>query len=76
MNVRLHASLRKYLPPGAVDDTVAVDLAPGASVADVIAQLGIPENHAKIAVVDGQQAELQTRLRDGQNLSLFPPLAG
>ncbi|GBD26072.1 hypothetical protein HRbin30_01399 [bacterium HR30] len=76
VQVRLHASLRKYLPPDALDDTVVVELKPGATVADAIAALRIPPNHAKIAVVDGKQSDLEAPLEEGQQLSLFPPLAG
>lgn len=76
VRVRLHASLRKYLPSGAAEDSVSLELQPGATVADAIAALGIPANHAKIAVVDGKQSDLQTSLQEGQEVSLFPPLAG
>ncbi len=74
--VRLHASLRKYLPPDAADDTVVVELEVGSTVAQAIAALGIPADHAKIAIVDGKQVEPDTGLQDGQQLSLYPPLAG
>lgn len=76
VHVKLHASLRKYLPAGALDDTVVLDLPPGARVGDVVAALGIPTNHAKIALVNGQQSDFDAVLQGGEQVSLFPPLAG
>lgn len=76
VHVKLHASLRKYLPPGALDDTVVLEFQPGATVADALKALRIPVSHAKIAVIDGQQVTMDAPLADGQHLSLFPPLAG
>jgi len=51
-------------------------LPPGARVGDVVAALGIPTNHAKIAVVNGQQSDFDAVLQGGEQVSLFPPLAG
>ncbi|GIW45793.1 MAG: hypothetical protein KatS3mg077_3075 [Candidatus Binatia bacterium] len=76
IRVKLHASLRKYLPRDAVEDTVLLELPAGATVAEAVSALGIPSGHAKIAMIDGAQADLGTVLQEGQQLSLFPPLAG
>ena len=73
--VQLHGSLRKYLPAGATNPAV-LDFGNSATVADVISRLGIPSNHSRIAVVDEQQLEPTSALRDGQELNLFPPLVG
>lgn len=76
VQVRLFASLRKYLPAGYAGDTLAVDVRDGATVTDVITALGMAPDHAKMIVSDNQQLELSSPLRDGQEVSLFPPLAG
>jgi sulfur-carrier protein len=76
VHCRLYASLRKYLPAGSAGDTVTVELADGATVADALAALGIPAHHARMAVSHNQQLELRAALRDEQELGLFPPLAG
>jgi sulfur carrier protein ThiS len=74
--VKLHAILRKYLPPDAVDYTAVVELPDGATVADAIAKLGIPPTHAKMLVSGDDYLEPDTVLRDGQEVNVFPPIAG
>lgn len=76
IEVKLFASLRKYLPAEARDDTVTVDVPEGATVAEIVSRLGIPNEHARMAVSGGKQVEILTPLIDGQQVSLFPPLAG
>ena len=76
VRVKLHAILRKFLPAGSEDNTAVVDVPDGATVADVIAKLGIPEKHAGMLVCGDDYLERDTRLADGQEFSIFPPLAG
>ncbi|MFN8641413.1 MAG: MoaD/ThiS family protein [Candidatus Binatia bacterium] len=76
VQVRLFASLRKYLPPGGGGDTVTVDVPEGATVGDLAAALGIPREHARMAVVAGEQLDLSARLPADVEVNLFPPLAG
>jgi molybdopterin synthase sulfur carrier subunit len=75
VNVRLFASLRRYQPKGQ-SAPVAVRLRQGAVVGDLIAALGIPAESTGIVVSDDQHLELTSPLRDGAEVSLFPPLAG
>lgn len=76
VRVKLHAILRKFLPAGSQDNTAVIDVPEGATVADVIARLGIPDKHAGMLVSGDDYLEPTTLLRDGQELSIFPPLAG
>ena len=76
ITVRLHGTLRKYAPPGAEGNLATIDVPAGSSIADVLTQLGIPPEHAKMAVVGGQQRDGTDILVDGNELQLFPPLAG
>ena len=48
----------------------------GATVLEVMRQLGVPDDVPCIPVVDGKRATAETVLRDGETLSLFPPLTG
>jgi hypothetical protein len=75
VTVKLHGSLRKYLPAGATSPAV-LDFSDRVTVADVVSRLGIPANHSRIAVVGEQQLEPTAVLCDGQELNLFPPLVG
>ncbi len=76
MRVRLHAGLRGYLPPGASDNVVEIDVPAGASAATVARALGIPEGFAGVAFAGGEKCEMTAALRPDDELDLFPPLAG
>ena len=76
VQVKLFATLRKYLPAGSAGDTLTVDVAEGATVGDLVAALGIPADHARMAVAAGEQLDLAARLPVGVEINLVPPLAG
>jgi len=40
VRVKLHAILRKFLPPGSEDNTAVLEVPDGSRVSDVIARLG------------------------------------
>jgi molybdopterin converting factor small subunit len=75
VRVKLFGALRKHLPAGAVGG-VELELSDGATVADVLAELGIPIEHAGMVVSNDEQLEKTAGVRDGQELSVFAPLAG
>jgi molybdopterin converting factor small subunit len=76
VHVKLFASLRKYMPAGSAAERVTVEVPAGASVRDAIAGLGIPPEHARMIVSRDVQLEPGTPLEDGQEINVFPPLAG
>ncbi|MBX3028153.1 MoaD/ThiS family protein [bacterium] len=76
VQVKLFATLRKYMPAGKAGDTVTVDVPEDATVGDLVARLGIPAEHARMAVAAGEQLDLAARLPPGVEINLFPPLAG
>ena len=76
VRVKLFASLRKYLPKGQATDTLTLELPDGAAVRDAIAALGIPAEHARMVVSQNEQLDVTAPLQDGQEINLFPPLAG
>ena len=55
---------------------MAVELHDGATVADAIARLAIPAGYAKMIVCGVDYLEPTSVLQDGQEVNLFPPLAG
>jgi sulfur carrier protein ThiS len=75
VTVKLHGALRKFAPADAGDGAM-VDLHEGASVADAIARLGIPPDHAGMIISGDDQIAPTSLLREGQEVSVFPPLAG
>jgi molybdopterin converting factor small subunit len=76
VTAKLFAQLRKHLPAGADPSGIPVELPDGATVGDLIDRLGFPRDHAGIIVSGDQHLEVGSRLKDGQEVSLFPPLAG
>jgi molybdopterin converting factor small subunit len=76
IEVALYATLTQYLPPGAQNRKAAIEVRDGATIREVMTQLGIPQNHPNMLLVNGKHAGDDTALRDGEVLSVFPPLAG
>jgi molybdopterin converting factor small subunit len=72
----MFATLADYLPTGAVGDSLPVELVDGATVGSVLRFLNIPAGIDYLTVVNGLDAPAEQTLRDGDVLSLFPPLAG
>ncbi len=76
VEVRLFATLQSYLPAGAHGDGVSLELPPGTTVRDVVESLKIPSDLACLTVVNGRDAESEQVLFPGDELAMFPPLAG
>ena len=76
VEVRLFATLQPYLPAGARGDSISLDLPAGATVRDVVESLRIPADIACLTVVNGREAALEQVLSPGDELAMFPPLAG
>jgi molybdopterin converting factor small subunit len=77
VEVRLFATLREYLPSGSSRTSTRLELPTGASIADVLARLGIPPAKAFLVLVNGlYEADKDRRLKDGCVLSIWPPVAG
>ena len=77
VEVRLFATLRKYLPAGSGRVSAQVEMAAGASIGDVLEKLGIPAAGVHLVLVNGQyEGDRKRALTDGCALSIWPPIAG
>jgi sulfur-carrier protein len=76
VEVRLFATLRPYLPPGAQGDAITFDMPEGATVRDVVELLKIPGEVDCLTVVNGRDATPELVLAPGDEVTMFPPLAG
>jgi molybdopterin converting factor small subunit len=74
VTVRLYGTLRRFLPAGT--DNAVLELHEGAAVAHAIAALRIPPQSAQMIISGENQLHPASLLHDGQEISLFPPLAG
>lgn len=74
LTVRLYATLPDLMPGRASE--VALDVPEGATVGDVIARLGIPGGIVRKVFVGGVAQDADFVLHDGDELGMFPPIAG
>ena len=76
VTVRLHATLRRQTPEG-YQNRLTVELAEGATVADLLQklELGLEPEHLLI-VTNRRRVEPEDRLADAMEIYLFPPISG
>jgi sulfur carrier protein ThiS len=58
------------------DERITIEASPGATVADLIRQVGLPECEFGIAVVNGNRELLSYRPMDGEMIELLPIISG
>ena len=75
VSVTLFADLRRFLPRG-VDGPQRYTVPEGATVADLLAAVGIEAREDVTAAVDGELAARDTALRDGADVMLLSPMEG
>ena len=75
VRVSLFADLRRFLPRGE-DGPQRLTLPAGATVADLLAAVGIPAADEVTAGLNGELAHRDTPLHDGDDLVLFSPMEG
>ena len=79
VEVKLYGVLRKKRPQGiggAPHHPFTVELSVGATVVELVQQLGIPKGTLNGAAVNGTAGDLTVALKDGDKINLFPPTAG
>jgi len=82
MNVtlKLYASLSDFLPPDAQQNQVRLELPEGATVGAVIERYRLPPKLTHLVLVNGAfvppEVRAVTSLRDGDQLAVWPPIAG
>lgn len=79
IELRLFGELREYLPPGASGKRPRVEVPDGLDVLGLIEHLGIPYEAGEGAIVvalNDEVADHHAPVRDGDVVSMFPPLAG
>jgi sulfur-carrier protein len=72
IDLKLFATLQKFAPQASGAHVVEA----GTSVRDLVQQLGIPETKAKLIFINSFKATLDSILKDGDRLGIFPPVGG
>lgn len=75
VTVTLFADLRRHLPRGA-EGPQRYEIPAGATVADLLAAIGIPADAEITIGVDGELAHREVPLRDGADVMLLSPMEG
>jgi molybdopterin converting factor small subunit len=76
VEVRLFATLARYLPEDTDEGAACLEVAAGSTVADVARSLGIPSELSRLVLVNNRDAPDHQALAAGDVVTLFPPLAG
>jgi sulfur carrier protein ThiS len=78
---KLYASLTDYLPPARrPGNVIELEVAEGASVAEVIAPFSLPVKMVHLVLINGLFVPPEERtsraLKEGDVLAIWPPIAG
>jgi len=75
VEVSLFASLRKY-HPGDGRGSFSFEVPEGTALNELFELLSIPEEETKMAFVNNRSQEYDYILKDGDEIGIFPPVAG
>ena len=76
IDVCLYASLASKLQEKTGRNSCPMDFPEGVCVKDVLDKLNIAEDEPKIIFLNGIHAKPDDRLKEGDRLAVFPPIAG
>ena len=77
---KLYATLGDYLPQGAFENAVAIEVAEDISPNAIIDRYQVPRSLAHLVLINGvycgREERDRTRLKEGDTLAVWPPVAG
>ena len=73
IKVQLYADLRRYID-GATG--IEVEIEPGRTIGQVLDQLGVPREQARIFFVNHRVAKIEQPLLGGERLDVFSAIGG
>jgi molybdopterin converting factor small subunit len=76
IEIKLFATLRDYLPKGSSRFSCKMEVDHPTRVQEILSRLKIPEDMPKIILVNGIHGKKEQILKEGDVLSIFPPVAG
>ncbi len=74
--MRLFATFRDYLPQDSLSFSFKKSLDKEMAVSKIAAEISLPPDVPKIFIVNGNVVTGEYVLRDGDVVSIFPPVAG
>ncbi len=76
VQVKLFATLRRFRPGLGIGEAFTMELDAGATVAQLIALLGLPAEEIKTVFVNNVIRGQDYPLADGDQVGIFPPVGG
>ena len=76
IEVKLFAIFHRYLPKGGSPYSCKLKVEVESRVEDILNNLGLPKEMPKILLLNGVRCNPESKLREGDVLSIFPPLGG
>ncbi len=77
VKVKLFATLQRYAPEGQfAGEPFEMELPEGSTIATVIERLAIRPHEVKVTFVNGKARAEVYRLREGDEVGIFPPVGG
>jgi molybdopterin converting factor small subunit len=76
VKLKLFATFREYLPESNDGHSSMLELIEGTKVDSVLDQMKLPKDIPKIILINGIQKTADETLKEGDTLSVFPPIAG
>ncbi|OGP71663.1 MAG: hypothetical protein A2W09_06205 [Deltaproteobacteria bacterium RBG_16_50_11] len=76
IEVKLFATLRDYLPKGSGRFSCKMEIDDHTRIQDILTKLHLPEEIPKIILVNGIHGKKEQTLKEGDVVSIFPPVAG
>ena len=73
VKLNLYATLRQY---SGGSPSVEVDIEPGITIEQLLAQLGVPPEQARILFVNNRHARLSDTLQGDETVAVFPAVGG
>jgi molybdopterin converting factor small subunit len=76
VRVRIFATLLRHVPDLRPGTFLDMDLPQGATILDLIQRLHLPVEEVKVAFVNGRSRPFDWPLQEGDEVGLFPAIAG
>ena len=72
IQLKLFAGLQPFMPSSGEK----YQISPGISIRNLLEELKLPQEKARLIFIDGIKAELSSTLQGGERVGIFPPVGG
>ncbi len=76
VKVKVFATLGRYIAGRAPGEPFDIELSDGATLAELLGRIGVPQDEVKVAFVNARARSLDWRLQAEDEVGIFPPIAG